>query len=130
MKRMLATLLFVVTCATGTAQAEDKLAGAMDMQALQKAMQGDKRGYVASMIKLTPEEAKKFWPLYDAYQRDLDASNRRRVIVAERLISPEKAISDLYAKTLSAELLAADDMELKARKTLQSRVMRALPPRK
>lgn len=131
MKRLLAALLlFILAPAMGAAQAENKPADAVDMQVLQKAMQGDKRAYVASMISLTPQEAKKFWPLYDAYQRDLDASNRRRVIVVERLIGMERPPSDLYAKTLSAELLAADDMELKARKTLQSRLMKALPARK
>jgi hypothetical protein len=110
--------------------AEDKIAEITDMQALQRSILTDKRGYVASMLQLTGAEARKFWPLYDAYQRDLDASNRRRVVVVERLIVLDKPISDLYAKTLAAELLASDDIELRARRTLQTRLMRALPARK
>jgi outer membrane PBP1 activator LpoA protein len=131
MKTILLTLCLLMLALVGEdAAAEDKLAEATDMQALQRAVQTDKRGYIASMLKLTSAEARKFWPLYDMYQRDLDASNRRRVVVVERLIVQDKPISDLYAKTLAAELLASDDTELKARRTLQARLMRALPARK
>jgi len=101
-----------------------------DMQALQKAVQTDKRAFVATTLKLTDAEGKKFWPLYEVYQRDLNMANRRRVVVVERLIALDKPLSDLYAKSLASELLASDDAEIKARKALQSRLMRALPPRK
>ena len=37
-----------------------------------KAIQTDKKAYVASVLNLTPAEAKKFWPIYDQYQRDLE----------------------------------------------------------
>jgi len=60
----------------------------------------------------------------------LDSTNRRRVVVVERLIVQDKPISELYAKMLASELLGSDDAELKARKTLQSRVMKALAPKK
>ena len=50
------------------------------MQALRAAVHVDKRGYVASSLALTEGEAKRFWPIYDAYQRQLDLSNRRRSV--------------------------------------------------
>ena len=128
--KIAAFLLIVAMLATGSASAEDKLADVTDMQALQKAVQTDKKAYVASMLKLSDAEGKKFWPLYDAYQRVLDSTNRRRVVVVERLIVQDKPISELYAKMLASELLGSDDAELKARKTLQSRVMKALAPKK
>jgi len=131
MKRKVAAFLLIFAMlATASASAEDKLADVTDMQALQKAVQTDKKAYVASMLKLSDAEGKKFWPLYDAYQRVLDSTNRRRVVVVERLIVQDKPISELYAKMLASELLGSDDAELKARKTLQSRVMKALAPKK
>ena len=39
-------------------------------------------------------------------------------------------MSDLYAKILATELIQADEAEIKARRTLQNKLMRALPPRK
>ena len=126
-----AALLFAVSM--GAAQpglAQDKTADVTDMQALQKAVQADKRTLIATTLKLTDAEAKKFWPLYDVYQGSLDATNRRRVVVMEGLIARDRPLSDLYAKTLANELLSTDDAELKARKTLQTRLMKALPPRK
>jgi outer membrane PBP1 activator LpoA protein len=131
MKRKVAAFLLIFAMlATASASAEDKLADVTDMQALQKAVQTDKKAYVASMLKLSDAEGKKFWPLYDAYQRVLDSTNRRRVVVVERLIVQDKPISELYAKMLASELLGSDDAELKARKTLHSRVMKALAPKK
>jgi outer membrane PBP1 activator LpoA protein len=131
MKRILAALLLALAMAfVQTAQAEDKIADVTDMQALEKAVQTDKKAYVAAILKLNAAEARKFWPLYDAYQRTLDATDQRRVVVVERLIALDKPLSDLYAKSLATELLAADDAEVKARRILQTRVMKALSPRR
>src|SRR5262249_1358369 len=73
---------------------------------------------------------KKFWPLYDTYQRSLDAANQRRTLVVINLVSLDKPVSDLYAKSLANELIAADEAEIKARRTLHNRTMRALEPKK
>jgi outer membrane PBP1 activator LpoA protein len=101
-----------------------------DMQALRKASNVDKQTLVESTLKLTPAEAKKFWPIYTAYQRSLDASSRRRNVVLEQLLAGDRPVSDLYAKDLAAETLAADEAEIKARRTLHNRLMRALPAKK
>jgi hypothetical protein len=127
-----ATLCAACLIASTAAWSQDKAGDVTDMRALQKAVQvqADKRAYIAGRLKLNATEARKFWPLYDDYQRILEATNRRRVVVVERLIVPDKPISELYSKALASELLAADDAELKGRRTLQTRLMRALPPTK
>jgi hypothetical protein len=131
MNKNVAAILFAAAMlAAQSAWAEDATADVTDMQALRTAVRADKKAFVASTIKLTDAEAKKFWPLYDTYQRSLDMSNRRRVVVVESLISMDKPISDLYAKNLASELIATDEAEIKARRTLHNRVMRALPAKK
>ena len=81
MMRYLAALLFgAAMIAAQWAVAEDKIADVTDMQALRKAVQSDKKALVASTLKLTGAEAKRFWPVYEAYQRDLDLANRRRSV--------------------------------------------------
>jgi hypothetical protein len=131
MKRTAAALVFgVALAAIGPCFAADADADATDMQALRKATTSDKRALVESTMKLTPAEAKKFWPIYDAYQRSLEASDRRKAVVLEGLIAHDKPLSDLYAKTLAVETLSADEAEIKARRTLHNRLMRALPAKK
>ena len=67
------------------ASAEDKIADVTDMQALRAAVRADKKAFVASTLKLTVTEEKRFWPIYDEYQRNLDMTNRRRVVAIQQL---------------------------------------------
>jgi len=131
MKMKLAAMLFALTTlVAGTAVAAGNVAEATDLQALRTAVRADKKALVAATLQLTDAEARKFWPLYDAYQRDLDLINRRRVVAVEGLIARDKPLSDLYARTLANELLVTDEMEIKSRRTLQNGVLKALPAKK
>lgn len=130
MNTKFAAVLFAAAMVAGqAASAEDKIADVTDMQALRAAVRADKKALVASTLQLTPAEAKKFWPLYDEYQRNLDLTNRRRVVAVERVITRDRPESDLSAKNLVNELIAVDEAEIKARRTLQNRLMRGVPSR-
>jgi Spy/CpxP family protein refolding chaperone len=131
MKKQWAALLwiaatFVVQCAWS----QDKSADMIDMQELKNSVAKDKKALVAATLDLKAAEAKKFWPLYDAYQRSVDAANRRRTAAFEGLIALNKPMSDLYARNLANELTATDEAEIKARRALHNRILRALPAKK
>ena len=119
-----------VLLATPVAFGQDKAADVTDMQALRAALKSDKKAFVASTMKLTDAEAKKFWPIYDAFQRNLEVTSRRRVVAVEALLFHDKPMTNLGAKNLITELMAVDEAEVKSRRTLRNRVMRALPPLK
>ena len=130
MKKKLAFVLFgIAIIAAQGASAEDKIADVTDMQVLRDAVRSDKKALVASTLKLTAVEAKRFWPIYDAYQRDVDLANRRRNVTLEALIGLDKPASDLYARNLANELIAADEAEIKSRRSLHNRLMRGVPTR-
>jgi Spy/CpxP family protein refolding chaperone len=131
MKSSLAAMLLtcILTMPT-TATAQNPAADVTDMQALGAAVKADKRAFVAATLGLTDAEAKKFWPIYDAYQRSLEAANRIRAVAIQGLLSRDRPVTDLYAKQLAADLIASDEAEVKARRTLYKRVMRALPSTK
>lgn len=113
---------------TGAAQAQD--ADLTDMPALKSAVASDKKALVTSTLDLTAAEAKKFWPLYDAYQRRLTASNTRRTKALEGVVALDKPASNLFAKKLADELTAADEDEIRARRALHNGVVKALPAKK
>src|SRR4051794_21743492 len=97
MKTMVTVLLLALTAAAAPmGRAQDANADVTDMQALRAAVKADKRAWVAATMALTPAEAKKFWPLYDAYQRDLGMFNRRRILALEGLIGRDRPVTDLY----------------------------------
>ena len=133
MNKSVAALAFTFAlafCAPPSFAAENKAADVTDMQALRSAVRADKKAYVASVMMLTPAEAKKFWPAYDAYQRTLDMTGREKNVTVEGVIGSDKPVSDLYAKQIAKDLIVAEEMETKARRTLYNRVMRALPATK
>jgi hypothetical protein len=131
MKNPFAVLIVVGMIAfAGAVAAADAPADVTDMKALRSAARTDKRAFIASTLKLTDAEAKRFWPAYDAYQRTLDMTNRRRTVAIEGVLEVEKPKSDLYAKSFANEVLAADEGEIKARRTLYNRAMKALPAKK
>jgi hypothetical protein len=131
MTRNISAILFIiVSLIAPVVVAEDKIADVTDMQALRAAVKSDKKAFVASTMNLTSAEAKKFWPIYDAYQRSVDVSNQRRALAIEAVIAKDQSLSNLYARNLANELIANDEAEIRARRTLHNRIMRALPPNK
>ena len=129
-KNLVAILLAAAIVLAQPAAAQGNSADVTDLQALRTAVKADKRAFVASTLELTDAEAKKFWPLYDAYQRGLDLANRERNLALEGLIGLDKPPSDLFAKSLARELVSADEMEVRARRTLYNGLMKALPARR
>jgi Spy/CpxP family protein refolding chaperone len=129
-KKIAAIFFALATIAAPSAWAEGNAADVTDMQALRAAVKADKRAFVASTLQLTGAEAKQFWPIYDQYQRDIDMSNRQQTRAIEGLIARDKPISSLYAKALANDLIASDETELKARRKMFNKLIKALPPTK
>jgi len=129
MHKFAAALLAVGLIAAQAAWGEDKVADVTDMDALRAAVRADKKAFVGSTLQLTPAEAKRFWPLYDAYQRIADDSNRRRSLAVQAIVMQDKPVTDLYAKNLANELIGADEEEVRARRALSNRLMRGVPSR-
>ena len=131
MKTSVSALLFAVAVISASpAWAQGNAADVTDMQALRTAVRTDKKAYVASVLQLTDAEAEKFWPAYDAYQRTFEMTNREKVVTLEGVIAQDKPISDPYAKQIAKDVIAADEIEVKARRTLYNRLLKAVPAKK
>ena len=74
--RALGTLALAICAAVAPpVLAQERLADTM-AQVRDKA-RADKRVFIADNLQLTASEAQAFWPVYDRYQRDLQAINTR-----------------------------------------------------
>ena len=103
-----------------------------NMQILLEKVKADKKLVVAANMELTEAEGKAFWPIYEAYQKDLQGINERlgKAIVAYADAYNKKALTDAQAKQLTTEVLAIDQDEVTLRKTYAGRLERAIPAMK
>jgi hypothetical protein len=122
MKIIYAVILCVAALAA-PALAQEKPADT-NMQILLDKVKADKKLVVAANMDLNEAEAKAFWPIYDAYQKDLQPINERlaKTIVAYADAYNKKALTDDLAKQLTNEALAADQDELTLRKTYAAKL--------
>jgi Spy/CpxP family protein refolding chaperone len=95
-----------------------------------KAASADKRGLVEKNMQLTPEEAKKFWPIYDAYQKELDKIVQKQNRAVLDYVNGESSMTDANAKRIAREVLAADAEEQKLRERTSKKMLEALPAKK
>jgi hypothetical protein len=130
MKRFAPAVLFALSVAAGfpaAAQAKPDEAG---MQALRSKVGADRRAVMKENLSLSEAEAKKFWPIYDAYLKDLAVVNRRQNRAILDYVNTESTLNDLQAKRIARELLAADEAEGKLRRGLHRKVEGVLPGKK
>jgi hypothetical protein len=97
---------------------------------LRQDLRTDKRGVVERNMQLTAEEAAKFWPIYDEYQRDIDRIAQRQNRAIIDYINTEHAMTDENAKRIEREILKADAAEQDLRERVLRKLLRALPARK
>jgi hypothetical protein len=100
-----------------------------DMQILAEKVKADKKLVVAANMQLTEEEAKGFWPVYDAYQADLQKINQRLVGAIKRYADAysKGAVSDELAKKLVNEAIAIEEAEVKLKRSYVPRLEKAIP---
>ncbi|MBK9117126.1 MAG: hypothetical protein IPM22_16260 [Betaproteobacteria bacterium] len=120
----------VLAAPLALAQAQANPEAVAELEALRADARKDKRALVASTLQLTDAEAKKFWPVYDRYQSELNVYRRERNVALEELVSRDKPMTNRYAKDFANELLKIEEQEIKSRRKMHNAVMRALPPKK
>jgi hypothetical protein len=123
-----ALLIFATTLVLPALAAEDE-STASDMEILREKIYADKKLLVAENMELTEEEAKKFWPIYEAYQEDLHKINERmaKVINEYALAYNKGAILDKTARKLIDEAIDIDLDEAKLKKSYVPKLSKVLP---
>ena len=103
-----------------------------NMDILRQKIKADKKLVVADNLKLTDAEGTAFWPVYEAYQKDLQQINQRlaSTIKAYATAYNKGPVSNEMAKTLLDEAVAIDDAEAKLKSSYVPKILAALPAAK
>jgi hypothetical protein len=106
--------------------------GKTDMDILSQKIKADKKLVVAQNLKLTDAEGTAFWPVYDAYQKDLQLINQRMTaaILAYADAYNKGPVTNDAARKLLDEALAIDEAETKLKSTMAPKILAALPATK
>jgi hypothetical protein len=93
-------------------------------------IQSDKRSVVGKAMQLTPDEATRFWPLYDKFRRELEVVNRRQARAVLDYVAAEGKLTDANADRIARDLLEANVEEAKLRQRQYVALKKVLPPAK
>jgi hypothetical protein len=110
------------------ALAQDKPAD--NMEVVREKIRADKKLVVAETMGMTESEAKAFWPVYEAYQKDLAKLNDRTIKLIDDYADNYGAMSDAAAKKLMDEYMAIEAERLKIRQSYLPRFRQVLPEMK
>ena len=124
--------LAVALCVTALpvlAQAQD--AGlATDEQILLKQVMTDRKAVYANNLKLTEEESKKFWPIYDAYEAEVKKVNDRFLANLNRFVENYDTLSESDAADVLKEKMAIEKQREALKQEYTRKVAKVLPPKK
>jgi hypothetical protein len=103
-----------------------------NMEILKEKLKADKKLLIAGNMDLTDAEAKQFWPLYDAYQKDLEGINKQlgQTIKEYADAFNKGTISNDTAKKLLNEALTVEEQEVKLKRSSAEKLGKVLPETK
>jgi Spy/CpxP family protein refolding chaperone len=130
MMTRLVTALAMVAGLAAVAMAQT--AATTNMEILRQKIKADKKLVVAQNLQLTDAEGATFWPVYDAYQKDLQQINQRltAVVLAYADAYNKGPVANDVAKKLLDEALAVNAAEAKLTSTYAPKIVATLPATK
>jgi hypothetical protein len=130
--RPLLAVIAALVLASGSAQAADKAAAAApqsEQSILLDTIRANRKALVAVNLQLSEEEAGKFWPLYDKYEKELNTVGDRVLAVVEDYSKSFHNLSNDKAAKLMEDYLAAEAERVQVRRTYLPEFLKVLPGR-
>jgi 4-amino-4-deoxy-L-arabinose transferase-like glycosyltransferase len=126
---LLITALWITPALAQSASADKP---ADNMQILRDKIKADKKLVVAANMNLTESEAKGFWPVYEAYQKDLEKINARAAAMIKTYATAwnTKSMDNKKAKKLTSDFVALQEAELKHVQSYIPKLNKVLPATK
>jgi hypothetical protein len=101
-----------------------------NMDILAQKIKADKKLVVAETMQLSDQEGAKFWPIYDAYQADLQKINARLKTAIEGYAKDYNAgtMTDAKATALTTEAIAVEEALVGLKKTYVAKLNGVISP--
>ncbi|MCI0665389.1 MAG: hypothetical protein L0220_30375 [Acidobacteria bacterium] len=117
---------------SGDALARDQSKYATDVQIRRDKLMADKRLLVAITMDLSDAEAIGFWPIFEAYQKDLEAIDDRlmKTIMSFADAYNNSTLTDEIAMKIFDETMAIFNDEIKIGKDYSAKLVGVLPGKK
>jgi hypothetical protein len=80
-----------------------------DVKLLREDIRAKKKKLIAANLNLTPDQATKFWPLYDQYTAELVSINNEKYAVIKEYAASWGTMTDDQATSLTNRALAVDE---------------------
>jgi hypothetical protein len=125
------TTLFAIALAifmlflAGPAFPQDKPADTM--QIVREKVRADKKLFIAEYMKLTESEANAFWPVYDAYQKELSKLGDRFLTMVKEYAKKHSTMSNEEAKKMLDDHLTFEEDYIKIMKSYMPKFNDVLP---
>ena len=134
MKGIMMTRL-VTACAMVAGLASTAMAqttGTTNMEILRQKVKADKKLVVAQNLQLTDAEGTAFWPVYEAYQKDLQQLNQRKTRSSRRMPTPTTRgrSPTTWRRSCSTRRWPIDEAEVKLKSVDVPKILGALPATK
>jgi hypothetical protein len=100
-----------------------------NMEILRDKVKADKKLVVADNMQLTESEAKGFWPVYEAYQKDLQKINDRAsaIILAYAHAWNTRMMDNQKARKMTSQFLVIQTDEVNLMKSYVPKLEKVLP---
>lgn len=131
--RLLLAAVLMLGLSAATLRAAPPPAGSgatANLDVLVDAIRSNRKALVAVNLKLTDEEAAKFWPVFDRYQKEINAIGDRMIGVIQDYTANFSDLSNDKAMKLVDDYLAAEADRVKVKRTYVEEFAKALPGRK
>ena len=141
-KRLLIGILLIGVWETGigrlsaqTSGSQASSSGAQDniqisdqeIELLRKDLRSQKKQLVAANLKLTEDQATKFWPVYDQYIAEQTKIHDQKYAVIKELATSWGSISDAKAEDMTKRALAVDQQVTQLRIKYVPNFLKVLP---
>src|SRR5579862_9897093 len=131
MKKILAASFAALAIGSVLPAVAQGLPDAATQKAIRDQIRSDRKVVVEHNLNLTDAEAKKFWPVYQSFQRELQPIESRWNRAAIDFISTSDGdMTNANARRLMDQLTAAEESEAKLRRAYVAKFSKALGAKK
>lgn len=120
------TVASLVVCTLGpTASAQNPPVSQKQLDIA--AARAERKATVADNMNLTPDEASRFWPVYDAYEAKMNRIEDRHVRELKEFAASYNNLTDADAKRKLDEVIAIQQARLDVQKEFIPRLLAVIP---